>query len=191
MDFRSSLYRGPRDAAPAAMVVGAAFAPDVPLAISHGPVAAYLSGRDDTWCATRRGVWWPAQGLWVDRLELTAQDVPPAGARTYPLLPPPGLELTEVHGQVLDDVAHVLVTGPDRHVITQASARFAGPRDLALLVLATLAAAYGQSEDPADTVRGCLSTVVLHDLGAAGWGAPGWSLGAEDLPGRVVKALKL
>lgn len=155
------------------------------------PCAVYLSGPDDSWCATRSGVWWPSVGLWVDRRELTDDDVAPAGARLYPLLPPPGLDLGAVHGQVVVDVAHVLVTAPGGEVVTQASARFAGERDLALLVLTTLILACGHGQDPTALLERSLADRVVRDLNADDWTDPGWTLDVVDLPGRVVRALSL
>ena len=158
--------------------------------VQGGPVAVYLSGRDATWCQTRPGVWWPAQGVWVDRLVLGEDDVAPLGARTYPLVPARGLVIGAVHGQAIDDVAHVLVTGSAGEIITQVAAMFAGPRDLALLVLATLIHASGRSEAPTETMLACLSDRVLRDLGTGDWAAPGWTCTADELPGKVIAALR-
>ncbi len=190
-----------RRAAPVAMVSGAAFAdlgaqpslagpPDEPPPMTHqGPVAAYLSGGDDSWCATRRGVWWPTVGVWVDRLELTSEDVPPAGARTYPLVPPPGLSIGTVHGQVDDQqVSHVLVTSRGGEVITQASVTDANDQDKMMLVVAALVAAAGGAAQPTEPFEACATGTVLTLLGAQDWGS-GWSLELDELPGLVTRIL--
>ena len=164
---------------------------DTPPSAGTGPVSVYLTGRDDTWCKSRLGVWWPKQGLWVDRLELLPEDVPPVGGRTYQLLPEPGWTLGAVHGQVVDGLGHVLVTDETGVVITQVSAQFAGPRDLALLVLVTVISAAGLGEDPTAAYLASISDRSIHDLGKESWDAPGWSLDVGDLPGKVVTALGL
>lgn len=163
--------------------------PVAPVLVDGAPVAVYLTGPDDSWCTTRHGVWWPTVGLWVDRMELTTEDVPPAGARTYPLVPVRGYDVGAVHGQVdPDGVAHVLVTGPGGEVITQGSAAADGPHDRSLLVLATLVAAAGQSETPQEPFTACATDKVLAVLDARDW-ASGWTLELDDLPGRVVRVL--
>lgn len=159
-------------------------------ATSDGPVAVYLTGRDDTWCATRPGIWWPKQDVWVDRLELTPEDMSPAGARTYPLNPGFGIAIAAVHGQVVDGVAHVLVTGPTGAVVTQGAITHGGPRDLALLVLATLILASGLGGTPTAPMAAALSAHVVRDLAGEEWDAPGgWTRSADELPAKVLKAI--
>lgn len=174
---------------PPAVDDGHAPAP-APVLTDGSPVAVYLSGPDHSWCARRRGVWWPRQGVWVDRLELTTEDVPPAGARTYPLVPPTGVELVDVHGQVDGDgTSHVLVTGPGGQVVTQVSMAGAGPQDRVWLVLATLVTAAGGAQEPTEAFNSCVADSVLGKLGGLDWEA-GWTMSiADDLPGRVTGAL--
>lgn len=160
-----------------------------PVVVDGHPVAAYLKGRDDSWCAKRRGVWWPTLGLWVDRLELTTEDVPPPGARTYPLVPPAGFDVGAVHGQVDEHgVAHVLVTGPGGEVITQASVAGATDVDRPHLVIATLVAAVGLAEEPAEMFDACRTEAVLSVLEPLDWSG-GWTLDVDALPARVVRLL--
>ena len=175
------------------LVTAEAFAPEpTPVSGDAAPVAVWLSGADDSWCRTRRGVWWPLQGVWVDRLELAAEDVAPTGARTYRLAPEPGSMIEAVHGQVDDDwVSHVLVTGPGGQVLTQGSARAGSSRERALLVLATLIAAAGHGNGPEVMFRACASEKVVHDLEGESWERPGWSRDVVDLPGRVGRVLGL
>lgn len=167
-------------------------APAVPAPVvvdGQCPVAVYLTGPDDSWCTQRHGVWWPTVGLWVDRLELTTEDVPPAGARTYPMLPAKGYDIGAVHGQVdADGLTHVLVTGPGGEVITQASAASGSDLDRALLVLATLVTAAGAWNDPTEPFEECATDTVLEVLGAQDW-AGGWTVELDDLPGRVMRVL--
>lgn len=184
------------------MTAGAAFAdppapePDraltpEPTAPSTSPRFVYLTGREDPWCQTRTGVWWPRQGLWVDRAELELGDVPPPGAHTFALVPGPDAVLGFVHGQVTGELAHILVTTPTGEVLAQTTTLHVGPRDLALATLATLTTAAGSQ--PATTAR-LLEAVlpgVLDDLATKVWDAPGWTTEAVDLPGRVVRALGL
>ena len=156
---------------------------------SKWPASVYLSGPDDSWCASRRGIWWPTQGVWVDRLLLDAEDVPPAGARTFTRNPPKGLVLAAVHGQVLGDVAHVLVTGAQGEVILQWSGRFFDAQDRAMLTLTTLVVAAGLADDGAEAIAASLSDTVLDTFMSPSWDAPGWSKDFQDLPGRLLRAL--
>lgn len=157
--------------------------------VDDRPMAVYLSEDDHAWSTGRRGVWWPHLQLWVDRMELEESDTPPTSARTYPLLPTGAQRIASVHGQVQDDVAHVLVTGADRAVITQASARFADDRDLALLTLTTLILAAGRGENPTSALVASATPHIMEVLGGMAWAAPGWSLDVTDLPARVVAEL--
>lgn len=160
-----------------------------PAPSGSGPVAVYMTEPHEPWCSTRRGVWWPQVGLWVDHLELTPDDVVPAGARTYPLVPDPGHELADVHG-LLDQhgVAHVLVTGPTGDVITTASMADTTPEDRGLLVVATLVAAAGGSADPAAAFEACTPDRVVTELGSLDW-KKGWSVDVYRALGRLIRVL--
>ena len=190
MDARSAMYKPRGKKPPVAPAVGGAFAGLLePSPAPTTPSSVYLSGPDDTWCASRRGVWWPTQGVWVDRLLLDSEDVPPAGARTYSRNPPRGRALAAVHGQVLGDVAHVLVTGPEREVILQWSGRFFDAHDRAMLTLTTLVVAAGLADEGAEAIAASLSDAVLDAFMSPSWDAPGWSKDVQDLPGRLLRAL--
>lgn len=155
------------------------------------PVAAYTSGRPGAWCSGRRGVWWPRLELWVDRLVLTDQDAPPPEVHTYPLVPSPGLSIGAVHGQVdADGVAHVLITGGDGDVITQASIARGVDQDRAHLVLATLVAAVGLASDPTSAFDALATDRVVEALAEQAW-LEGWSLDSHYLPATVVRVLGL
>lgn len=153
-----------------------------------GPVGVFLFNSGDPWCRTRLGVWWPTLNLWVDRLVLHPDDTPLGAHCVFPLIPPPGMVWASVHGQTLDGFAHVLVTGPDSSVVMQASGRWASEHDLAHLVLATLAAAAGLSETPDLPALGELSDFTLDALSGLPWNTPGWTIPADELPAKVLRA---
>jgi len=180
--------------------VSAPRAPQVVAAVSAafteevaGPLSVYLTDTPDlVWCPTRRGVFWPTLGLWVDRLELLDDDVPPAGYCTYPIIPEVGWDLAAVHGQTLAGKAHVLVTDTAGAVITQVSGAYAGPKDLAYLVIATVILASGRGDDPTGMFGAAISEKSVRDLAGELWDAPGgWTLDINELPGKVVAALGL
>ena len=109
--------------------------------------------------------------------------VPPAGARTYSRNPPKGRALAAVHGQVLGDVAHVLVTGPEREVILQWSGRFFDAHDRAMLTLTTLVVAAGLADEGAEAIAASLSDAVLEFTGFHGrlpYAAPGGARSSRD-----------
>lgn len=161
------------------------------LQVVTGPLSVYLTTPpDQVWCPTRRGVVWANQGLWVDRLELLDDDVPPAGYCTYPIIPEVGWDLAAVHGQTLAGKAHVLVTDTACAVVTQVSGAYAGPKDLAYLVIATVILASGRGDDPTNMFGAAISEKSVRDLAGEPWDAPGgWTLDINDLPGKVVTAL--
>ena len=187
----SVTIRGGGPCAAAAVILTKKSSPErVTSAPPMGHTAVYLSSSDDAWCASRKGIWWPAQCVWVDRSSLLPEDVTPATALTYSLDPQAGLAIAAVHGQVLDGVAHVLVTGPGGVVVTQGAARDSGPRDRALAVLRTLGIAAGFGATPTEQMSAALTDHLVRIVGLDDWAdSGGWTRDLDEFPSRVITAI--